>query len=173
MKLKYNGSTVLLIDESKHIFVEQYINPFIMKKIETEEDAETWMREFLSNQLNAQPIFFTLAINDLEDDTEAVTLLNHKKYGFNLRETTGRLSGKYKTTISCLNNADKIEVDLVFADGEAILEYAFDSKGEYVFDLDNEFYIGQDKFISIVIENNNNEIELYSNNKRNLSFEIK
>lgn len=140
-----------LKDKNRNINVEQLINPFNMKKIENYEDSEKWMRQFLCNELNAQPLFFSLSIENAESNN----IVKNKEYIFNIKESSGRLSGSYKTTISCLENDDKIEVELIMADGEATIECSFNHTGTYQFDLSNDFYIGKDKFISIVDESTN------------------
>lgn len=168
MRFKYD-SAAYLQDENKHINVEQLVNPFNMKNINNFEDAEKWMRQFLSFELNAQPLFFSLAIKNIENDMQAYELVKNKVYSFTITESSGRLSGEYQTTISCLDNNEKIEVTLMFADGEATIEHSFDSKGNYRFDLDNDFYIGQDKFIAII---NESDKSLLKDNTETLTFTI-
>lgn len=170
MKFKYD-TIARLKDESRYINVEQAINPFSMKSIENSDDAEQWMRQFLITELNAQPLFFELSIKEVDGSIIEGNLIKNKSYLFSIKESSNRLSGEYKTTITCLENNEKQEVDLMFTDGEATLEYSFNTKGNYIFDLDNDFYIGQDKFIAITFEDT--EVMLYSeNNFRNLSFEV-
>lgn len=157
----YFDTKACLVDRNRYINVEQMINPFSMTPIDNFEDAEKWMRQFLSFELNAQPLFFTLSVVESEGNK----LVKNKPYTFKIQESSGRLSGLYKSTISCLNNNEKIDIELMFADGEATLDYAFYNPGNYEFDLDNDFYIGENRFIAITTESNISNLDLPENSK--------
>lgn len=151
MEFKYDYSAKL-IDKSRNIRIEQTINPFTMQRINSMEDADAWMRTFLYMQLNALPLFFNIKIIN-KMTNEVVTNLNENtNYVFVISETFGKLTGKYNITITDLKKDEPIELTIQFIDGEARFEYSFNSKGKYVINLDNDFLIGKDKYVSIVTD---------------------
>lgn len=152
-----------LIDETRIINVEQNINPFTMKKILTIEDAYNWMRDFLSFELNAQPLFFNVSITDDETGEYIKELIQDKKYTFSIKESFGKLTGKYIISIKNNGTNQKINIKVSFFDGQCKFDYSFNSIGEYTILLDNDFFIGTNKYISIVNETNTMNFSVIDN----------
>ena len=146
MKFEYNN-TCTLIDSSKHVHVVQKLNPFTMTEINSLEDAQVWTRQYLMNQFNAQAIFFKLEVYK-NDELIEESLTTHEDYKIKLKETTGRLVGKYSMNIQ--NEDVSFELLFNFMDGEAESIVDFNNTGVYELDLSCEFFIGEDKFLPLI-----------------------
>lgn len=169
MKFKYDGIATLT-EDTMHVNVVQKTNPFLDKSIDSLEDANVWVRQYLSNNFNAQPIFFELEIYENENIVESDLLVN-KDYKLKLVESTGRLVGKYNMLLTSNNRSSLITFS--FIDGEAETIIDFNETGVYELDINCEFLIGQERFFALVDISEKVISALHNKNKSDMILIVK
>lgn len=156
MNFVYDGYTARLFD-NKYVNIVQDNNPYINTVISNKPEAEIWLRQCLSHIYDAMPLYMKILSNDDK-------FITGETYRLFIKESTGNLTGSYSIIFNGKSN--KIEHEAIFVDGEAIIEIKFKNSDVYEIDLDNEFFIGNQKYIYI-IDNSNDSIEAIENNGDN------
>lgn len=164
----YFDSQAYLMDSSRHIRTHQKINPYNNTDITSFDEALTWARMYLNNELSARPIYFDLEIKKNDED---VNILNKEvEYTMILKESTGTITGEYEILIT--SETGSIKKKIIFIDGEAEFETHLEMEGIYEIELNEDFYIGSQKCIALIVTDNNVS---YSTGKQEhkLIFEVK
>lgn len=146
MKFLYDNTVARLYD-NKYVNVIQAKNPYNNTDITNKEEALEWAKQYLLEVHDSNLIYFEL---ELVTDNEEELLITNKKYNLKLKETTGRLTGKYNITINSEN--ETISKEAMFADGEASIDILFKYADIYEVMLEVPFYIGQDKYLTLIDE---------------------
>ena len=156
MNFVYDGYTARLFD-NKYVNIVQDNNPYINAVISNKSEAESWLRQCLSYIYDAMPLYMKILSNDDK-------FITGETYRLLIKESTGNLTGSYSIVFNGKNN--KIEHEAIFVDGEAIIEIKFKNSDVYEIDLDNEFFLGDQKYIYI-LDNSNDSIKAIENNEDN------
>lgn len=158
MKIKYENGSVSMYD-NKHVNVYQTMNPHHNNaSIDNEDKAIRWAKEHLMIMFEARPIYF-----NIECDGEVTV---GEECEIKITESTSKLTGEYHIAFKEGDNTIKLPV--VFADGEATVKTTFYKEGVYHIDLDQEYMIGQDKYMMLINETERAEARNSENEKFNI-----
>lgn len=137
----YDGKEARLYNDTTTNIIQTH-NPYIDKNIQNKEDAQLWLRHCLANTFDAMSLCITIS----SENEELYT--TNKEYQFNIKESTGQLTGSYK--IKFKGQEHEVEQDIMFTDGEATVTTVFKYSDVYNIDFSDEFYIGKQKYICII-----------------------
>ena len=155
MYLSFKNNIARLYDNNS-VNVLQMFNPFNKKEMRNKEDALTWARQYFAIIFDCMPMFFDMHVDASEIKTNT-------KYSFEIHESTTALNGIYDITVKTPYKDEVITVN--FIEGIAEFEYTFLHAGQYVFLLNNEFYVEGQKFLALIEDSDeNNERAAMNNN---------
>lgn len=147
MNIEYKNQSIIIKDKLRNINVVQSIDPYTSGQLDTFEKGMSYIEKYIKNIIDSNIIYFQLDIYKDEDKVEI--LKTNENYNIRLKEGTGKLVGNYN--IKIIQQEEVKIVNFDFIDGEAAAIVDFHNSGIYELDIDCDFYIGKEKYISIVV----------------------